>query len=539
MITEVFPDYQGPGGGSAPDDGKEWIEVYNASGRALDLTGLVVTHARPDGSRRAAIALGAVAIDAGGYLALGSAAPSALPPYLGYGYGDALGDLFNTGGGKLALQCGDREVDAATYEAVLPGRSRQLSAGQSPNYTANDEAERWCDAATTEFEPQSYGTPGQDNDCTAVVVGQCTDRGQPRPVVSPRPGELVITEIMPSPTATADATGEWLEVRALADVDLNGVALDRVGDAAPPERLDSPDCLRLSAGEHAVLARSADPARNGGLDPRGTFRLSLVGGSAAAPGDVRLLSGDTAIDAVAWTSSRAGRALALTPAATSDSANDDPANFCDATTPYVAVGSVIDYGTPGAPNRPCAAQPPVGQCFDAAGGARPIRKPAGGALVITELLANPAGTGTDAAQEWFEITNAGSAPFDLNGLGLKGNASTINAITAPDCRTLSPGAFALFARVPDPAQNGGLPRPDATFSFALAQSQGSITVLDGAETVDTVRWTTGIVDGAAKALRRDRTSAAANDDPASFCDATEPYGTAGNLGTPREPNPCP
>ena len=50
VITEVFADYKAPTGGTGADEGKEWFEIYNASDRPIELTGLTIVHSRPDGS---------------------------------------------------------------------------------------------------------------------------------------------------------------------------------------------------------------------------------------------------------------------------------------------------------------------------------------------------------------------------------------------------------------------------------------------------------------------------------------------------------
>jgi len=160
--------------------------------------------------------------------------------------------------------------------------------------------------------------------------------------------------------------------------------------------------------------------------------------------------------------------------------------------------------------------------------------------VITEFLADAAGTGKDGSQEWFEIANTGAAPFDLNGLGLKGGGTTVNVISSAECKRVPPGGFALFAHGTDPASNGMLPPVDATFSFGLAQSNGSLSVLDGQAVLDAITWTTGIQDGASKQLQPGMATTTANDTPANFCNAlpTQMYGSAANLGTPRAANVC-
>lgn len=540
VITEVFADYRAAGGGTGADEGKEWIELYNGSGRAIELRGLTVIHGRPDGSRQSVHVVDDVTIAPGQFFTMGNAVQDLLPIYVDYGYGDALGDLFNSEAGQLELRCGADRIDTAIYEAIRPGHSRQLTAAQPPDYTLNDAPESWCEADATQFEPENFGTPGQDNDCAPVIAGRCLEGGAMRDTVGPGPGELVITEVMPGPSAVSDTTGEWFEARVVRDVDLNGVGLDRAGDTAMPSVIEAAECLRVTAGTHVVFARSADPVMNGGLNALGTFRFPLVAGSATSPGDVRIVNGATIVDAVTWTTSRTARSLSLDPDLTNDTANDEPANFCDGATPYYSSGSATDLGTPGAANPQCPLLPQAGQCLDN-GTPRAIVKPAPGRLVITELLANPAGTGTDATQEWFEIANTGATAFDLNGLTLKGTTAA-NQIGAAECKRVPPGGFALFAHGTDPATNGLLPQVDATFSFALVQSNGSLSVLDGTTVLDAITWTTGILDGASRQLPpgMTTTTTTANDDPARFCNAlpTQRYGSAANLGTPKAVNAC-
>ncbi|MBS1122587.1 MAG: Hemolysin-type calcium-binding region [Deltaproteobacteria bacterium] len=540
VITEVFADYKAAAGGTGSDEGKEWFEIYNASDRPVDLEGLTITHSRPDGSKAKTHVMDPVTIAPGQYFTLGNSTPDLVPAYIDYGYSADLGDFFNTDGGKLALACAASEIDSATYELVKEGHARQLTASQPPDYTLNDDLAQWCEGADSEFETGNFGTPGTDNDCIPVVIGQCNDAGVPRATVAPLPGQLVITEAMPSPSKVSDTLGEWFEVKVLADVDLNGLGLDRAGDnAVAPDLLASPDCIHVTAGSYVVFAKSADPLMNGGLPAGsvvGTFKFSSVAGSVTAPGDIQILAGTTVIDAVSWTKSTTGSSLQLDPDFEDAVANDQLSNYCDGVTAYGAG----DLGTPGAVNGQCTLLPPAGMCDDA-GVIRAIVKPAAGQLVINEFLANPAGSGTDATQEWFEIVNTGATAFDLNDLGLKGNATTINVIQSAACKSIAPAGFALFAHNTDPLQNGMLPAIDATFTFALAASAGSLSVLDGATVLDAITWTTPAVgDGVSRQLNPLNTNSTDNDLPANFCDgkAAQMYGTAANFGTPKEVNVC-
>ncbi len=534
VITEVFADYAAPSGGTGTDDGKEWFEIYNNSDRPVSLQGVTIVHSRPDGSKSSSHSMTDVTVAPGQFFTLGNSTDDLVPAYVDYGYSADLGDFFNSDGGKLTLKCGSSEIDSATYDTVKSGHSRQLGNGGPPDYTLNDEPANWCEAKDTEFEPNNFGTPGQDNDCAPVIAGSCSDTSGMRPVVSPMPGDLVITEVMPKPSAVSATGGQWFEVKALRDVDLNGVGIDRANDTANPTVLQSTTCIHMDANSYAVFARSDDMVMNGGLTTLGTFPFSL--NPTTNTPDVQLVLGTTILDAVSWTTSTSGRSRALDPAATDPSSNDDPANFCDGSTVYNTVGTAMDRGTPGAMNDTCPVQVGPGQCLDTNGTPRNIVKPPANTLVINEFLANAAGSGTDPMQEWFEVTNTGTASFDLNGLGIQGGTQTVYVLNSTNCKPVPANGFALFAHLTDPAQNGGLNGVDFTFTFALGST---IKVLDGAVLLDQVTFGT-TPDGVSKQLKPTNTNATDNDDIANFCDAqpTQKYGTAENYGTPKAANVC-
>jgi len=543
VITEVFADYKAAPGGNAGDAGKEWFEIYNARGQPIDLEGVSITHARPDGSASNAHTMSGATIAPGQFFTLGNAT-GALPPYIDYGYGDDLGDLFNTGGGKLTLSCDDREIDSAIYDAVREGHSRELTGAQPPDYTLNDAPDTWCQANDSEFETGNFGTPGSGNDCAPLAVGRCDDGGALRDVVAPGPGDLVITEVMPSPTRVADATGEWFEAKVMVDVDLNGLGLDRIGDTGvKPDVIASTACVRVRAGSYVVFARSTAPELNGGLPAAavaGTFRFAIVPG-APTPGDIAILAGNTVVDAVRWTKTASGKALQLDPDLIDPIANDTESNFCNATLPYGPPSATPDLGTPGAENAQCPALPPPGMCDDG-GSFRAIARPAPGQLVISEFLANPANVAmgsTDAQREWFEIVNTGAAAFDLNELTAGRIGSPGAPVQSARCISVAPGGFAVLARSADPAANSMLPEVQATFRFGLVDTNGDIQIADGATVLDAVRWTS-VTSGVSRQLDPRHLSAVDNDTAASFCASTAPYGDMTNKGSPGAANaPCP
>ncbi len=555
VITEVFADFKAQVGGSGADEGKEWFEIYNATDRPIELEGMRVDHSRPDGSKLKSHVMAAVTIAPGQYFTLGNATPDLVPAYIDYGYSADLGDMFNSDGGRLALSCGDTEIDASDYDSVKEGRSRQLTASTFPDYTLNDDLANWCEGVDTEFEAGNFGTPGSDNDCTPVIAGACTEGGVSRPATPPMPGQLVITEMMPNPDGTSDTTAEWFEVKALADIDLNGIGLDRIDDTAAPKVIESAECLHLNAGESGLFVKSTDAGMNGSLPPaaiKGVFTFSLVDGSVAEPTGISVLFGTTVIDTVTWTDATAGKSISLDPSSEDPIANDSESAFCPGTTVYFTntTTNKTDSGTPGADNTTCPVVVQPGQCDDGVT-IRAIVPPTAGNLVITELMPKPL-VGNSGGAEWFEVTNTGGAPFDLIGLGLDRAADTRkpDVIGGSECRSLAPGAFAVFARSAVPASNGGIENVTATFGFSMVDSNGNAQIVDPATcdvvapftcttVFDRVDWasTSGTTQipraGISAQLRSDQFTATANDaTPTNYCAGSAPYGTDGNLGTP-------
>ena len=537
VITEVFAD-----SADGADTGKEWFEIYNNTSGPLELHGLELQSSRPDGSSLKSHYMRELVIAPDQYLVLGDTEQADVQPYVDYGYGGDLGTLYNSGGGELTLRCGDTVIDAAGYDDIVAGHSREFTNASPPDPTLNDDPAHWCEGDETEFTPSNFGTPGQDNDCQPMVVGACLDvaTSQMRAAVAPAIGDLVITEIMPRPTVVSDEVGQWFEITAANSVDLNGVGLDRANDALAPEPLDSPDCIHMDAGDYAVFARSIDSTSNGGIDALAAFTFSI---DPTTSPDLQLVYGDQVIDRITWSTSQlaAGASLQLDPDSTDAAANDDPANFCLGTIRYDSSGSgaseLRDLGTPGTANTTCASTPGAGQCSDS-GIVRDIVPPAAGQLVISELLPNAAGTGTDPAQEWFELANTGSAAFDLNELGFQGNAEAVDVLHDTDCKSIPAGGYALFAHSTDPTVNGGLPPVTATFTFALSTK---LSVFAGATLLDNVTLASPLpADGTSRQVNPADLTATGNDAAADFCDAVpaQTYGSAANYGTPGAPNVC-
>jgi hypothetical protein len=362
VVTEVLPDPEGA------DTGQEWMEVHNPGRSAVDLKGLLLYSARADGSQeRAYLFEASVPVEPKGYVVLGDVRSEVLPAHVNHSYGDTLGSLGNSGG-LVGLRCGDIVVDEVRYSGpVRAGVSRIYDGRLVPEAIDNDALERWCDsppadAGTPDGGVGSRRSPGAAN---PACPGGATDGGVSldggvascrsprtgllRSVVAPRPGDLIITEFMADPKLAEDALGEWVEVYASRDVDLNGVILaDESGRGVP---LDGEPCRELRAGSYGVFARTDEPGRNGGLPQvMGTFSFGL--GNSEGAHALRLTLGGVLLDEVLWKRvAMPGVSRQLDPTRRDFLRNDEETSFCP--TPEGFHYGSGDRGTPGMENRPC------------------------------------------------------------------------------------------------------------------------------------------------------------------------------------------
>ena len=168
-------------------------------------------------------------------------------------------------------------------------------------------------------------------------------------VSHPSPGDLVITEFMADPKLVADTAGEWVEVYALRDVDLNGVTLSDEGGRGVS--LAGEPCRELRAGSHGVFARGDEPGLNGGLPQVvGTFSFGM--GNSEGAHALRLTLEGVLLDEVTWKrAATPGVSWQLDPSKKDSLRNDAETSFC--LTPEGVGYNAVDRGTPGMENRPC------------------------------------------------------------------------------------------------------------------------------------------------------------------------------------------
>jgi hypothetical protein len=153
-----------------------------------------------------------------------------------------------------------------------------------------------------------------------------------------------------------------------------------------------------------------------------------------------------------------------------------------------------------------------------------VRPPVAGEIVIVEVLVNP--TGTDAGREWIEIVNRAAEPLDLADL----RVADLAAEAPAPAGIIAPGARVVLGQSVDPATNGGAPVTVAYGTRIALNNDGEeiaicIGTCAGGVVIDRVLWKTlgGGYDGHALVVDRDANL---------ICPATQPFGAAGDFGTP-------
>jgi hypothetical protein len=156
------------------------------------------------------------------------------------------------------------------------------------------------------------------------------------------------------------------------------------------------------------------------------------------------------------------------------------------------------------------------------------RAPVAGELRVDEVLVNP--TGQDLGREWIEIVSLAAEPLDLTALHV---ADPTTDVAAP-AGVIAPGARLLLGQVADAGTNGGAPVAAAYGTRLAFNNDGEEIRLcvgacaDGA-IIARVSWKSlgSGYDGHALAFDHDANV---------ICPATQPFGTAGDFGTPGVPN---
>lgn len=396
---------------------------------------------------------------------------------------------------------------------------------------------------------------------------------QPSPPIN---GDVIITELMYNPDDAREEeslttprlyenNAEWIEIHntTLRPINLDGCYLTDY-DAARPET-ENPSVIEavvIPPGGYAILARSADPAKNGGLNVDGTFSFNLTNG-----GDTIVMRCNNAeIDRVNYNFDNGfprgnGASISLDINALTGAQNDIGGAWCTAQDVYLEEPRHL--GTPGTANPACprcvdvACDAPVaicdgdavvtyqagrcvvesftetcdypsmvipcdaseicreGTCVDAQ-----TSGPEVGDMIFTEVMYNPGDGLSDQSGEWFEMYNGSGRPLWLGECQL----SDGSGVTQLRAVYASVDTYVVFARELDSDLNGGL-QTDVTFDFSLNNNGDLIELRCGDLVIDDFTYGADFPDAAQTSLNLDLTAydSVQNDDPASWCLSTSLY----------------
>lgn len=192
-----------------------------------------------------------------------------------------------------------------------------------------------------------------DIDCAAD--GLTCEKGACRGLATPAAGEVIFVELMIDPETLSDFKAEWFELRSLADAprNLSGCVLADAGVNGDEHIIVTDEPLLIGPGELLVMAKTADPAENGGIE--GVAYAFGDAFSLTNTGDTAILRcGDVVIDALTYAPKTwpfdAGVSMSLDPVAWTAEANDFADNWCAAVDTYAP----MNLGTPGVDNPPCS-----------------------------------------------------------------------------------------------------------------------------------------------------------------------------------------
>lgn len=323
-------------------------------------------------------------------------------------------------------------------------------------------------------------------------------------------GGVVVTEYMANPYASYNDLGEWIEIHNTsgADIDLNGWILRSKGTGANVEEHVFADAPPFPADATLVLAYSSNNVPFTPDYVYDTVRLANntdwfeLLNPAGETVDYVYYEGGAILDGQS-------RKLSPTAAQTADGNNDFNSWCPELTATYEAFDfGGANYGTPGMPNTPCAADPcadftcvkPDDYCNTRTNSAVeyveqsvtceatrfnnpfcdydtnttscqdgaelcaygvcetiPANLPAPGELIISEAMPNP--NSHDAPREWIEVYNTTDAPlamfsmiFEDNELDTSNNEYQFLDITLE----VPAKGYLVLARNLNPDENGGV-----------------------------------------------------------------------------------
>jgi hypothetical protein len=158
VLTEIR------GAQTGTDAPGQWVELANASARAVDLAGLGLRMRRLDGSADLTVFVRAARpLAAGSYAVLGRFAAGVPPANVTYADLDDLSASLYSSGALELEACGDL-VDRVVYRGLPAQGSLAFDGARDPSGDGNDAEAAWCADAAGDGHP---GSPGARNPACA------------------------------------------------------------------------------------------------------------------------------------------------------------------------------------------------------------------------------------------------------------------------------------------------------------------------------------------------------------------------------------
>jgi hypothetical protein len=163
LITEFLANVELA---NVPDNEKtaEWVEIYNAMDKDVDLRGLLV---RDDGTDSFVVGGGeAIVAPAGGYVVLGRSKDRAINGDVDVLYAYDREFTLANGDDEIVLEMGGVMLDSVIYDGDFPHGAGITSAlkPESMDHEANDQVSAWCPGAAAWSESSGQkGSPGTEN----------------------------------------------------------------------------------------------------------------------------------------------------------------------------------------------------------------------------------------------------------------------------------------------------------------------------------------------------------------------------------------
>ncbi len=346
IVTEFIPNPVGS------DTTNEWLELYNRTDEAIDITNLKI---KVDGTNKSFS--GSYEIAANSYFLIGRSSSAAANV-------DAVissMSLGNTGEHTIILEIGDLQLDMVTYDGSTEGKSYQLD---NSKYNFTDfNSEFWC---------QKDATPNAEN--VSCIVDMCEDvncnngrcityegaalciceagfsgdsceicdEGNPNCPQEMLAEEVIITEIMINPDGS-DYNNEWIELYNTTGktliVDGLKIRKDLINYNVRGENLTiEPHSYFLIARSANDLFPNADAYCSFSFNNTGTHAISII-------------SNERVIDTITYENSKSSSSFQIDTSFLNATDNDNINYWCDGTAPIS--DATTDKGTPKAENRGC------------------------------------------------------------------------------------------------------------------------------------------------------------------------------------------